>query len=80
MLLYFDLGGRVGENLLTRNKKSLELLYDNTTPEICLKFSRSMLYILCVEAQTRAPVSSHTKHIQYEMSRVILKGTKNVCL
>lgn len=73
----------MGENLLTRNKQSLELLYDISTPHlksVGLKFSRSMLCILCVEAQTHAPVSSHTKHIRYEMCRVILKGTKNVCL
>lgn len=56
MLLYFGLGERVGENLLTRTKKqSLQLLYDILTrhmESVCLKFSRPVLCVLCVEART----------------------------
>lgn len=58
MLLYFGLRERMDGNMLTRTKKkpqSLQLLYDILTQHmksVCLKFSRSMLYILCVEAQT----------------------------
>lgn len=56
MLLYFGLGeGWVKICLQEIKKQSLELLYDISTPHlksVCLKFSTSVLYILCVEAQT----------------------------